>query len=134
MSQTSDEELGRRRFQLGKEQAVEDAVEKIRRAQAVDWPSLCAADCMLLREILGELWICLERERWEQYSFSTLTQQDIRDLLALGAGMRGHALSCSTLEKMDAILSHTRHTPSDHNRIREIRVEYCFHRMTCAIP
>jgi hypothetical protein len=107
MSRTSDEELGRRRFQLVKEQAVEDAVEKIRRAQAVDWPSLCAADCMLLREILGELWICLERERWERYSFSTLTKQDISDLLTLGAGMRGH-LSCSTIEKMEAILAHTR--------------------------
>ena len=68
MSQTRDEELGRRRFQLVKEQAVEDAVEKIRRAQAVDWPSLCAADCILLREILGDLWICLERKKWEQYS------------------------------------------------------------------
>src|SRR5208337_1796039 len=98
MSQTRDEELGRRRFQLVKEQAVEDAVEKIRRAPAVDWPTLCAADCMLLREILGELWICLERERWEQYTFSTLTHQDILDLLALGAGMRGHTLTCAPLE------------------------------------
>jgi hypothetical protein len=110
MSQTRDEELGRRRFQLVKEQAVEDAVEKIRRAQAVDWPSLCAADCMLLREILGELWICLERERWDQYSFSRLTKQDISDLLALGAGLRDHTLSCSTIEKMEAILSHSRNT------------------------
>jgi hypothetical protein len=112
MSRTSDEELGRRRFQLGKEEAVEDALEKIRRAQAVDWPSLCAADCMLLQEILGELWICVEREKWEQYSFSRLTRQDILDLLTLGAGMRGGTLTCLTLEEMDAILSHTRNTPS----------------------
>jgi len=111
MSRTSDDELGRRRFQLGKEQAVEDAVEKIRRAKAVDWPSLCAADSNLLREILGELWICIGRERWEQYSFSRLTRQDIRDLLALEAGMRGRTLTCETLEEMDAILTHTRNTP-----------------------
>jgi len=109
MSRTSKEELGRRRFQLGREQAVEAAVEKIRRAPAVDWPALGVAECMLLRDILGELWTCLERERWEQYTFSLLTQQDILDLLALGAGMRGHTLSCATIEEMDAIFSHKKH-------------------------
>jgi|SRR5208283_309115 len=111
MTRTSEDELGRRRFQLGKEQAVEEAIEKIRRASAVNWPALCGADCMVLREILGELWGCLEREKWERYTFSTLTHQDIRDLLALWAGTKGHALPCATLEKMDEILSHTRSTP-----------------------
>jgi len=108
MSHTREEELGRRRFQLAKEQAVEKAVENIRHAPAAEWPSLCPADCKLLREILGEIWICLERGRWEQYSFSTLTRQDILALLACGAGTGGCTLSCRTLEEMDAILSHAR--------------------------
>jgi hypothetical protein len=111
MSRTSDEELGRRRFQLVKEHAVEDAVEKIRRAPAAEWQSFHTPDYLLLREILGEIWICIEHGRWEQYSFSTLTRQDIIDLLALGAGMRGHTLSCATIEKMETILSHTRSKP-----------------------
>jgi len=109
MSRTSEEELGRRRFQLGREQAVEKAVEKIRHAPAVDWSALEVADCTLLREILGEIWTCLEREKWSRYIFSTLTQQDIVDLLELGAGMRGHTLTCAILEEMDAVLSRKKH-------------------------
>jgi hypothetical protein len=112
MSRTSNDELGRRRFQLGKAHAVEEAIEKIRRGPAVDWPSLCGADCRLLREILGELWVCAGRERWEQFTFSTLTHQEIRDLLTLGAGMEGHTLSCANLEKMEKILSHTQSSPA----------------------
>jgi len=113
MSRTSDEELGRRRFQLVNEQAVEDAVEKIRRSPAAEWQSLRTTDYTLLREILGELWISLERERWEQYSFSTLTRQDILDLLKLGTRARGRALTPTTVGEMDAVLSHTRNNPPE---------------------
>jgi len=106
MPRTYDEELGRRRFQLVKEQAVEDVVAKIRHAPAAGWDSFSMADYSLLRGILGELWIRIERERWEQYSFSMLTRQDILALLALGAGMKDGTLTGETLGKMDAILSH----------------------------
>lgn len=112
MSRTSDEELGRRRFQLVKEQAVEDAVEKIRHGPAAGWQSLSTTDYTLLREILGDLWVGLERERWEQYSFSIVTRQDILDILALANDTRGHALTSAILDKMDAILSHAREYPS----------------------
>jgi len=108
MPHTSDEELGRRRFQLFREQAVEAAIGKIRRAPAAEWPTFSNNDYTRLREILGELWTHLEREKWDQYAFSTLTRQDIRDLLALGSPAQGHALSRSALETMDAILSHSR--------------------------
>jgi len=111
MSRTSNEELGRRRFQLGKAHAVEEAIEKIRRGPAVNWSALCGADCRQIREILGELWICVGKEKWEEYTFSTLTHQDIHDLLVLGAGKEGHALSCIAVEKMDAILSHRKISP-----------------------
>jgi hypothetical protein len=106
MPRTSEEELGRRRFQLAREQAVEAAIEKIRHAPAAEWPSFSGADYTRLRVILGELWICLEREKWEGYSFSTLTRQDLRDLIALGSGVPDRALSGETLGMMDAILSH----------------------------
>lgn len=108
MSRTSEEELGRRRFQLVKEQAVEDAVEKIRRAPNAGWETFNTTDYLLLREILGELWGSLERERWGQYSFSTVSRQDILDLLFLGTRSRGRALTPATLKEMDAILSHAR--------------------------
>jgi len=111
MSRTNEEELGRRRFQLVKEQAVEDAVEKIRRAPAVGWESLSTTDYTLLREVLADLWVNLERERWEQYSFSTLSRQDILDILSLAKDTGGRAISQTTLGKMDAILSHARENP-----------------------
>jgi hypothetical protein len=113
MSRTSNDELGRRRFQLGKAHAVEEAIEKIRRGPAANWPALGGADFRQLREILGELWVCVGKVRWEQYTFSTLTQQEIRDLIALGTGMEGHALPCAMVEKMDAILSHGESPPPE---------------------
>jgi hypothetical protein len=107
MSPTSDEELGRRRFQLFKEQAVEAAIEKIRRAPAAEWHSFSNAEYILLREILGELWINLEREKWAEYSFSTLTCEDIQALISLGHKARGHVMAGAVIDEMDAILSHS---------------------------
>ena len=109
MPHTSDEELGRRRFQLYREQAVESAIEKIRHAPAAEWQSFSLPEYTLLREILGELWIALEREKWERYAFSTLTGRDLQDLLLLGHRARGHAMTSAVIDQMDAILSHARH-------------------------
>jgi len=113
MSRTSNDELGRRRFQLGKTHAVEEAIEKIRRAPAVNWPALSGADSRRLRDLLGELWVCVGKEKWEEYTFSMLTQQEFRNLLTLGAGKEGHALSCAVVEKMDALLSHRQSPPPE---------------------
>ena len=109
MPPASDEELGRRRFQLCREQAVESAIEKIRHAPAAEWHSFTPPEYTLLREVLGELWIALEREKWERYAFSTLTCRDIRDLLLLGHRARGHTMAPALVDQMDAILSHSRH-------------------------
>jgi hypothetical protein len=111
MSRTSEEELGRRRFQLSREQAVEAAIEKIRHAPAVEWQSFSGTEYMRLRDILGELWINLEREKWDEYVFSTLTREDIRALLTLGASAQGHTFSRSALEGMDGILAHAHKNP-----------------------
>ena len=111
MPHTSEEELGRRRFQLFREQAVEAAIEKIRHAPAAEWQSFSGTEYTRLRDLLGEIWISLEREKWKEYSFSTLTREDIRALLSLGASAQGRALSRSTLDEMHAILSHTQKNP-----------------------
>jgi hypothetical protein len=113
MPRTSDETLGRRRFQLLTEQAVEDAIEKMRQAQAAELHTLSHADYLFLQEILGDLWINLEREKWEKYSFSGLTRQDIHELIALGKKVRDHPMAGAVVEKMDAILSRPRqaHAP-----------------------
>jgi hypothetical protein len=111
MPKTSDETLGRRRFQLCRELAVEAAIEKIRYAPAAEWHTLSQADYALLRETLGEIWTSLEREKWDRYSFSSLTCHDIRDLISLGHRVKGHGITGSLIDEMDAILSHTRHKP-----------------------
>ena len=108
MPHTSEEELGRTRFQLNKTQAVEAAVEKIRRAPDADWASFSGGDCSRLRELLAELWIGIDREKWQQYAFSTLTRQDIRDLLVLGGAVPGGTLPRATIEAMDAVISHAK--------------------------
>lgn len=108
MPRTSDDTLGRRRFQLSRDHAVEAAIEKIRRAPAAEWHSFSHADYVLLREILGELWITLERDRWDRYSFATLTRRDLLDLLTLGHRLQGHTLPGAVVDEMEAILSHAR--------------------------
>ncbi len=106
MPYTSDDTLGRRRFQLSRDQAVEAAIEKIRHAPDAEWHSFSGTDLACLRTALGELWEVLEHHKWEQYAFSTLTREEIRELLRLCAAASGGCLSCATVDKMDAILSH----------------------------
>ena len=109
MPPTNEEELGRRRFQLYRDQAVEAAIEKIRHAPAAEWHSFSGEDYVILKEMLGEIWISLGREKWQRYAFSTLTRQDLHDLIALGHRVKGHSPAAPLLEEMDAILSHTPH-------------------------
>jgi hypothetical protein len=111
MPHTSDDTLGRRRFQLSRDQAIEAAIEKIRHAPDADWHSFSGSDYTCLRSLLGDLWVHLERERWKEYTFSTLTRDDIRDLLALCRSAQGRTLPRNAVEEMDAILSHSRRTP-----------------------
>jgi len=108
MPYTSEEELGRRRFQLQKEQAIEAAVEKIRRAPEAEWASFSGTDYTRLREILAEIWIGVDREKWQQYAFSTLTKADIRELLLLGGAAPGRAIPRATMEAMNAVISHAK--------------------------
>jgi len=111
MSRTSDDTIGRRRFQLSRDQAVEAALEKIRRAPDADWHSFSGTDYACLRAIFGELWCSLDHRRWEQYAFSSLTRQDLQAILALGAGLPHGCLSCTTVDEMDRILSHSLRSP-----------------------
>jgi hypothetical protein len=111
MSRTSDDSLGRRRFQLSRDQAVEAALEKIRHAPDADWHSFSGTDCACLRAVLGEFWGSIDHRKWKQYSFSSLTQKDLLAILALGAGLPHRCLSCSTVDEMDKILTGSLRNP-----------------------
>ncbi len=51
---TTDDTLGRRLFQIQKEKAVEDALEKIRHRMGTEWNSVSSSDSEVLKEILGK--------------------------------------------------------------------------------
>jgi hypothetical protein len=108
MTHVTDDNLGRRLFQIQKEKAVEDALEKIRRIIGADWKAISTADTDILKEILGELWTSIDRPRWGSYSFSKLSKEDITSLIAQGKFIKNkHAMTNEDLNSLDAILSRT---------------------------
>jgi len=105
MSRSTEESLGRRRFQIQKEKAVEDAYEKIRRSFLEDWKCFSSEDCARLREVLGEIWINVDRDCWKDYCFSTLSHNDILSLIAIAKeGLCKKCLTSDTLARLDEIL------------------------------
>jgi hypothetical protein len=105
MTRSTEEDLGRRRFQIQKEKAVEEAYEKIRRSFGEDWQIFPAEDCAVLRNVLGEIWISVERDRWKNYCFSTLSYKDILSLIAIAKeGLSQKSISSEALDRLDEIL------------------------------
>jgi hypothetical protein len=105
MSHSTEEGLGRRRFQIHKEKAVEDAYEKIRRSFGVDWQVFSDEDCALLREVLGEIWISVDRDCWNDYCFSTLSHADLLSLIAIAKeGLCQKSMTPYALSRLDEIL------------------------------
>ena len=84
MPDISEEELGRRRFQIRKEKAVEDALIKIRHNIGPAMISLTQEDMQSLKSLLEEVWVNGDRGRWDKYSFSALTISQIDALIAIG--------------------------------------------------
>ncbi len=108
MTDITDDNLGRRLFQIQKEKAVEDALEKIRRRTGTEWKAISTADTDVLKEILGELWTSIDRPRWGSYSFSKLTKEDVMSLVAQGKYIKSkHAMTDDDVRDLDAILSKT---------------------------
>lgn len=88
MSDTSKEELGRRRFQIQKEKAVEDALVKIRRSIGPEWASLSTGAGEMLKIVLGEVWTSVDRSRWDAYSFAALRPDALKSLVATGRDVK----------------------------------------------
>jgi hypothetical protein len=107
MSEITNEELGRRRFQIQREKAVETAYGKIRRATAQDWESLSSEDREILKEVLGDVWTRTERVRWDSYSFSSLLGSDVKTLIEIGRKIKTDRSSADISEKLlDDIFNH----------------------------
>jgi hypothetical protein len=105
---TTDDTLGRRLFQVQKEKAVEDALEKIRRTMGPDWGSFSSTDCAVIKETLGEIWTSIDRPRWATYCFSKLSKNDISSLITIGKVVKAKPpLTNDVLKMLDNILSRT---------------------------
>lgn len=80
----TDDERGRRIFQIHKERAVEAAVVKIRQNLGSDWDTFSQQDIKILHHILGEAWVSIERSTWEQCAFTRLTRNDLENIIRIG--------------------------------------------------
>ncbi len=83
MPNIANEELGRRIFAIRREKSVEEAQEKIRRNLGTDWDTITAEDIVRLNRILGEIWVAIERNIWQQYAFDRLKKQDVERIIGL---------------------------------------------------
>lgn len=82
MPGVTDDERGRRIFQIHKERAVETALAKIRQNLGSD--AFSPKDIQTLNYILGEAWVSLERSVWEQSAFTRLTRNDLENIIRIG--------------------------------------------------
>ena len=96
MSEVSKTEIGRRFFKMQKEKEVEKAIEKIRQAQGSEWILYTQSDIEALKQVLGEVWIFVERDSWERITFTKLTGIDIRELIRLGRDFNDSVISGRT--------------------------------------
>ena len=84
MPDVTNDERGRRIFQLHKERAVETAIEKIRHNPGSGLSAFSPQDIKTLNYILGETWVSVGRQIWEQSSFTRLTRKDLEEIISIG--------------------------------------------------
>jgi len=96
MPEVSKTEIGRRFFKMQKEKQVENALGKIRQAQGPEWSLYASGDIEALKQVLGEVWVFIEREAWDSIAFTRLSGMDLRDLIRIGRDVRDAATSGKT--------------------------------------
>lgn len=84
MPEVSKTEIGRRFFKMQKEKHVEKAIEKIRQAQGSEWILYTQSDIEALKQVLGDVWTFMDRDSWDQISFTRLSGIELRELIRFG--------------------------------------------------
>jgi len=92
MPDVTNDERGRRIFQLHKERAVETAIEKIRHNPGSCLSAFSPQDIKTLNYILGEAWVSVGRQIWEQSSFTRLTRKDLEEIISIGNNVNSKKL------------------------------------------
>jgi hypothetical protein len=88
MPEVTEDERGRRIFQIHRELAVETAIEKIRQNIGQDWKLYSASDIDIMKFILGECWIFMARQRWGRCTFTRLSKDDLDSLIKIGKELK----------------------------------------------
>jgi hypothetical protein len=84
MPEVTSDERGRRVFQIHKEKAAEAAMEKIRKAMGLDWKVFTSTDVEILKYVLEETWVSLDRDSWEKCAFSRLKRSQVDSIIRIG--------------------------------------------------
>jgi hypothetical protein len=84
MPEVTEDERGRRVFQIHRARAVETAIEKIRQNMGQDWKLYSALDIDSLKFIIGECWIFMDRRNWERCTFTRLSKNELDSLIKIG--------------------------------------------------
>ena len=87
MPDVSRTEIGRRMFQLQKEKAVEQVIEKIRQNLGSEWKTLSTADVHLLERLLQAAWVNTDKAAWEKIRFNTCSKEDVQRILSIARGI-----------------------------------------------
>jgi len=105
MPDVTSDERGRRIFQIHKERAVEAAIEKIRHNPGSKWAAFSPDEIKTLNFILGETWVSVGRQIWEQSSFTRLTRKDLEEIISIGNDVKSKKLREETaINKVSGIL------------------------------
>lgn len=89
MPDVTDDERGRRVFQIHRDMAVEKAIEKIRQNIGQDWKIYSANDINLLKYLLGESWISISRRTWDSFAFTRLSRENLDEIIRIGKDVKG---------------------------------------------
>ena len=105
MPDVTDEERGRRVFQIHKEMAVETALEKIRQSLGQDWKLFSVYDIDILKYMLGESWVSMDRQSWGWCTFSRLVREDIDAIITIGKRVKnGKRMEGDAVREMSEII------------------------------
>ena len=91
MPDVSDQERGRRVFQIQKEKHAEEALEKARKSLGEGWKRFSLSEIRTLKFVLGEAWVFIDRKEWDGFSFARLTPDDLDEILAIGKAVERKA-------------------------------------------
>jgi hypothetical protein len=106
MPEISNDERGRRRFQIQKEQAVEKVMDKLRTALGPEFHAFTAAELENVKYVLGETWVSMERATWERCSFTRLKKSDVDYIAQYGKqARRSQRAERRAVEKVSALLA-----------------------------